>query len=175
MKPVTFTRRFLQKNLRWQGELSRLAAKRLLAKFLLTFLLLPALAMAAEEGLLLDFQALTAKIAEAEDIYQIVDARNPAAQRDNRIAYARKYHRDMPLNRSLVLVVADTDEQGLAVAREIPAVSGREVFAVQGGVTTWREIIAAQPAPKEGITEAFGLPTNTCDPPVIIRHYKKKE
>lgn len=94
----------------------------------------------------------------------VVDARAPVTRAKDAIAEAVLYRKGLRINPSAaVVVIADTDEQALAVGAEIQKASGAgEVIAVKGGVKAWRAYLArASGAPPKGYS--FIIPRNTCE------------
>jgi hypothetical protein len=134
--------------------------KHSLLRYCLLLLLLPALAFAAED-LLLNEDVLASYIAKQPE-YQLLDARNPEAQRISPLAFSTKYQKSMTFKKGLVLIVADNDAAALAIARAIPAVSDCSVFAIKGGAAAWKRVSSKAPPPST-MSDSFVIPMNTCE------------
>jgi hypothetical protein len=143
---------------------------RILRYACLALLLLPTMGFGAEE-LLLEERALAVKLDQAQD-YQLLDARNAAAQRDSPIAFATRYQNTTPVKKGLVLVVADTDGEALAIAKAIPAAPDRFVFAVKGGCESWQHVMTKS-TPGTSVSRSFVIPTNTCEQGKPIQELKR--
>src|SRR3989338_1392787 len=133
---------------------------RILRSACLASLMLPGLSMGAE-ALLLEENALSKKVEQVQD-YQLIDARSPAAQRAAPMAFSTHYGIDVAINKTLVLVVADSDAEAVKIAESIPAASGRSVFAVQGGAEAWQRV-ATRASPVTSVSKSFVIPKNTCE------------
>jgi hypothetical protein len=133
---------------------------RMLSCGCLALLLLPTLSFGAE-GLLLEEDALSAKLDQAQD-YQLLDARSAAAQRNIPIAFSTRYQITTPIKKGLVLIVADTDAAALEIAKSIPAASDRFVFAVKGGGQAWQRVVAKATL-GTSVSGSFVIPKNTCE------------
>jgi hypothetical protein len=136
----------------------------------LALLLLPGLSMGAEP-LLLDEGALSKKVEQNQD-YQLIDARNPEAQRLAPIAFSTCYRINVTFIKGLVLIVADTDADALAIARSVPAAPGRSAFAVKGGFEAWQRE-AAKASPATSVSKDFVIPKNTCEQGKPIQELKR--
>jgi hypothetical protein len=78
----------------------------------------------------------------------------------------------MPINKGLVLIVADTDAEALAIAKSIPAASDRFIFAVKGGCESWQRVMAKTPV-TTSVSRSFVIPTNTCEQGKPIQELKR--
>ncbi len=136
----------------------------------LVLLLLPGLSMGAEQ-LLLDEGALSKKVEQNQD-YQLIDARNPEAQRAAPIAFSTCYRINVTFIKGLVLIVADTDAEALAIAKSVPAAPGRSAFAVKGGYEAWRRE-ATKASPATSVSKDFVIPKNTCEQGKPIQELKR--
>jgi hypothetical protein len=121
-------------------------------------LILPALSLAAGD-LLLNEGSLGAKIGK-EANYQLLDARSAEAQRLSPLAFSTRYEKNMPLEKGLVFVVADSDAAALEIAQSIPAGNDRSVFAVKGGADAWKR---AQSKAATVVAPNFVVPKGTCE------------
>lgn len=126
----------------------------------LTLLMLPGLCIGAEP-LLLEEGTLSKKIEQIQD-YQLIDARNPEAQRIAPIAFSTCYRINVTFIKGLVLVVADTDAEAVAITQAVPAAPGRSAFAVKGGAEAWQRV-AAKASPVTSVSRSFVIPKNTCE------------
>lgn len=122
--------------------------------------LLPTLCWAGSE-VLLDEAKLSALIAKNNE-YQLLDARNAAAQRSAPIAFSTTYRINMPISNGLVLIVADDDKTAVAIAQSIPMAMSRSVYAVQGGSEILQKVITTAPA-TTSVSGSFVIPKNTCE------------
>lgn len=136
----------------------------------LALLMLPGLSMGAET-VLLEESALTKKIEQNQD-YQLIDARSPAAQRAAPIAFSTRYGINVAITKPLVLVVADTDAEALAIAGSLPAASGRSICAVKGGAEVWQRV-ASKATPVTSVSKSFVIPKNTCEQGKPIQELKR--
>jgi len=136
----------------------------------LALLMLPGLSLGAE-AVLLEESALSKKVEQIQD-YQLIDARNPEAQRSAPIAFSTRYRINVAINKALVLVVADTDAEAAAIARIIPAATGRSIFAVKGGVEAWQRV-ASKASPVTSVSKSFVIPKNTCEQGKPIQELKR--
>ena len=136
----------------------------------LALLMLPGLSMGAEP-LLLDEGTLSKKVEQDPD-YQLIDARNPEAQRLAPIAFSTCYRINVTFIKGLVLIVADSDAEAVAIARSVPAAPGRSVFAVKGGAEAWRHVAAKAP-PVTSVSKSFVIPKNTCEQGKPIQELKR--
>jgi hypothetical protein len=143
---------------------------RILRCVCLTLLLLPMLSFGAEE-LLLDEGALSTRLGLTQD-YQLLDARSAEAQRNTPIAFSTRYQSTMPVKKGLVLIVADTDAEALAIAKSIPAAPDRFVFAVKGGCESWQRVMTKTPV-STSVSRSFVIPTNTCEQGKPIQELKR--
>jgi hypothetical protein len=138
----------------------------------LALLLLPTISFGAE-GVLLAEDALSSKLDQFPD-YQLLDARNAEAQRDNQIAFSTRYQSATLIKKGLVLVVADTDAAAVEIAKTIPAASDRFVFAVKGGCDAWRHVMAKIPV-GTAVSGNFVIPKNTCEQGKPIQELKRNK
>lgn len=138
----------------------------------LAVLISPALCLAAND-LLLDENDLAAMIEKDPD-YQLLDARNAEARRITPIAFSTKYQTVMPINKGLVLVVADTDDAALKIAQSIPSGADRTVFAVKGGTEAWRRV-SLNASPPSTMSDSFIIPKNTCEPGKTVMELKRNK
>ncbi|HRA80975.1 MAG TPA: rhodanese-like domain-containing protein [Thauera sp.] len=96
----------------------------------------------------------------------VVDARAEAQRKTRAIADALIFREGLKIKpTATVVVVADTDDRALAVARTIASAHpGKSVFAVEGGVSAWESVVGAITAELPGgrATE-FVIPKNTCE------------
>jgi hypothetical protein len=136
----------------------------------LTLLLLPMLSFGAEE-LLLDEGSLSTRLELTQD-YQLLDARSAEAQRNAPIAFSTRYQSTTPVKKGLVLIVAATDAEALAIAKSIPVAPDRFVFAVKGGSESWQRVMAKTPA-SNSVSRSFVIPTNTCEQGKPIQELKR--
>lgn len=132
-----------------------------LFKFLFAAILLalPMLSHAAN-GVLLNQDAVRAELKKEPD-YQLLDARGAEARRSLPLAFATRYEKSVPVKKGLVLVVADSDDAALEIARAIPVEGECRVFAVQGGADAWKQVqarLATVVTPGN-----FIVPKGTCD------------
>lgn len=139
-------------------------------QFCLVILLLPALAIAAEDPLLSE-SALAAKLVKNSD-YQLLDARSAEAQRVAPLAFSIRYQPMMPFKKGLVLVVADNDAAAAEIARAIPADPARSVYAVKGGADAWKRI-SEKSAPPTALPDKFVIPMNTCEQGKPLQELKR--
>lgn len=144
--------------------------KRLLCGAALLLSLAPVPGLGAEE-MLLDENALSAKLDQAQD-YQLLDARNVEAQRNTPIPFSTRYERTIPIKKGLVLIVADTDAEALAIAKSIPAASDCSVFAVKGGRESWQRVMVKVPM-SGSVSHSFVIPKNTCEQGKPIQELKR--
>jgi hypothetical protein len=126
----------------------------------LTLLMLPGLCMGAE-SLLLDEDTLAKKVGQDQD-YQLLDARNTQAQRIAPIAFSTCYRINVTFSKGLVLIVADSDAEAVAIAQSVPAAPGRSVFAVIGGFDAWQRV-ASRSSPVTSVSRSYVIPKNTCE------------
>lgn len=145
---------------------------RILRSACLALLLSPVSGFAAE-SMLLDEIALSAKLDQVQD-YQLLDARNAEAQRNAPIAFSTRYQKTLPINKGLVLIVADTDAAALEIAKAIPAVNERSVFAVKGGNVAWQRVMAKIPQ-ITSVSGSFVIPKNTCEQGKPIQELKRNK
>ena len=131
---------------------------RMLSLLVAALLLLPMMAFAG--GRLLDERDLARAIKQEAD-YQLLDARSAGARQLAPLAFSKRYEKDMQIDRGMVFVVADSDEEALAVARSIPAATDRRVFAVKGGADAWKS--AQSELPSVIAPTGFVVPKGTCD------------
>ena len=137
----------------------------------LALLMLPGLSMGAE-SLLLDEGALSKKVEQNQD-YQLIDARNPEAQRAAPIAFSTCYRINVTFIKGLVLIVADTDAEALVIAQSVPATPGRSAFAVKGGFDAWQRVASKASSPATSISRNFVIPKNTCEQGKPIQELKR--
>lgn len=133
---------------------------RILRSGCLALFLLPGLSMGAEP-LLLDEGAVSKKIEQVQD-YQLIDARDSEMQRLAPLAFSTRYGINTRFNKSLVLIVADTDADAMEIAKSVPTVKGRSVYAVQGGDETWFRV-AKKASAVTSVSKTFVIPKNTCE------------
>jgi hypothetical protein len=144
--------------------------KSILRSVCLALLMLPGLSLGAET-VLLEESALSKKVEQIQD-YQLIDARSSEAQRAAPIAFSTRYRINVAINKALVLVVADTDTEAAAIARSIPAATGRSIFAVKGGAEAWQRV-ASKASPVTSVSKSFVIPKNTCEQGKPIQELKR--
>lgn len=113
----------------------------------------------AGEDLLLDARELADKLKQDAN-YQLLDARSAAARQLAPLAFSKDYEKGMALGSGQMFVVADSDEEALAIVHSIPDAAGRAVFAVQGGAGTWKQAQAEQ---SSASSVDFIVPKGTCE------------
>lgn len=143
---------------------------RILRSGCLALLMLPGLCMGAGP-LLLDEGAVLTKVDQVQD-YQLIDARSPEVQRSAPLAFSTLYRINATFMKGLVLVVADSDAEAVAIARSIPAAPSRSVFAVKGGAEGWRHV-ATRASSTASASRSFVIPKDTCEQGKPIQELKR--
>jgi len=128
-----------------------------------------AAATCAEAGVTLGDKEQTVELLKATPPCCVVDARAAAPRKLRPLADAVAWS-DRPLivPTGTVVVIGDSDQAALAVARRIEKrYKAKHVLAVKGGFDTWRELLAAAQEP--GMPATFVIPRNTCEQGVPLQ------
>ena len=105
----------------------------------------------------------------------LIDARNEATRKQSPIPFAVNYREGLAISPlGFAVVIADTDQRALAVARALAAPSNGRIYAVEGGYGTWAKIQpgAAGTAPKSSMPKSFTIPSNTCEQGKPLHEFK---
>lgn len=144
--------------------------KGVLWSLLLALLWSPPVSLGAETQLVEEETLL--KIVGKDQDYQLIDARSPEMQQLAPLAFSTRYQLNVVINKALVLVVADSDEEALAVVQDIPAATGRTVYAVKGGFESWQRV-AKQASSPASASKSYVIPKNTCEQGKPIQELKR--
>lgn len=96
----------------------------------------------------------------------VIDARSAKARQAEAMPGTLQYHKGLRIQPTgHAVVVADTDAQALAVARQLAGASPHAVYAVKGGLVAWRAVEGRLQAhaTKAGTRFSFVIPHNTCE------------
>lgn len=96
----------------------------------------------------------------------VVDGRAPAHRKALPVADALPYRPGMKIHpTATVVVVADSDEQAMNIARRLDrAYPGKSIIAVKGGRAVWASVLSAgQPSHSVQGSRSFVIPSNTCE------------
>lgn len=107
----------------------------------------------------------------------VVDARSEITRNQAPLKDAVIYRPGVKIRpTAAVVVIADSDDRALLAGKELAKTSGaREVFAVKGGMTTWRTLVPAESASGEStMPYTFVIPKNTCEQGTPLQELKFK-
>lgn len=121
----------------------------------------------AAQVVAMDQQQLTESLT-AGDPCCVIDGRSETSRRKMPLADALVYRPDLDIRPTAAAVVlADTDEEALAIARAIGRKHpGRTIIAVRGGLQAWKGASAAAARATfvpGGMSRNFVIPKNTCE------------
>lgn len=141
--------------------------RRLAAVVLVSALHVAALAAAAPPAASASLQgeaALAARLTQSPQCC-VIDARSAQRRQAAALPGALPYSAKLRIApTSAVVVLADSDDRALAVARLLARSSAHDVYAVKGGLPAWQSVLtrlqaeAAKPGSKFG----FVIPLDTC-------------
>ncbi|MBU0501187.1 MAG: hypothetical protein KJ558_08775 [Gammaproteobacteria bacterium] len=103
----------------------------------------------------------------------LVDARGLDAVRQQPLQGATPYVPGMKRIPGMVVVVADNDEQAMAVATALAQPDGQAVYALSGGPVAWQEILDERKKSPSAVPFNFVIPHNTCQQGKPLQEYKK--
>ncbi len=99
----------------------------------------------------------------------VIDGRAAASRKLEALDNALPWHADLKINpTATVVVVADSDQDALGIARALARKHpGKAIFAVKGGVATWKAttfaLLAGSASGGAGGLVNFVIPANTCE------------
>lgn len=130
----------------------------------------------AASAALADRPALSERVRKALTC-QVIDARSPSLVKQQPIASADLYRADMTVKRGLVVVIAVSDRRALQIARALSKRSGQDIYAVKGGVETWKQVLKDTAKPSAGaesiMPPSFVIPSDTCQQGTPLHEFKK--
>lgn len=101
----------------------------------------------------------------------VIDARSEGPRKQNPISFAVAHREGMVVSASsFAIIIADTDQRALEIARALAASNPGRIFAVKGGFATWQQLSGNA----EGTTmpRGFTIPSNTCEQGKPLQEFK---
>lgn len=105
----------------------------------------------------------------------VIDARSDKARQADAMPGALQYRDGLRVKpTSHAVVLADSDDRALAVARKVARASPHAVYAAHGGLRAWRTVQARLQAQAAGPGSKFSfvIPHNTCEQGAPLHVFK---
>ena len=102
----------------------------------------------------------------------VIDARSEGPRKQNPISFAIPFRDGMTITATtFAVVIADNDRRALDVARGLAVLNKGRIFAVKGGIATWRKVTGSGTG---GTTmpKVFTIPSNTCEQGKPLHEFK---